>query len=63
MAGQFDKESSVKNFEWHRERTLREVKKGVTALGANKIDWNLRAVAKKHGEQAARELARELRSR
>jgi len=63
MAGQFDKESSVKNFEWHRERTLREAKKGVSALGANKIDWNLRAVAKKHGEQAARELAREMRSR
>ena len=63
MAGQFDRETSVKNFEWHRERVLREKKKSVNAIGANKIDWNLRAVAKKHGEQAARELARELRSR
>ena len=53
MSGQFDKESSVKNFEWHRERAIREVKKGVSSIGANKIDWNLRAVAKKHGEQAA----------
>jgi hypothetical protein len=64
MPGQFDKESSVQNFEWHRERVLREKKKGtVDSVGANRIDFNLRAVAKKHGEKAARELARELRSR
>ena len=63
MAGQFDKETSVKNFEWHRERVLREKKKGVSAIGANRVDWNVRAVRDKHGEQAARELQRELRSK
>jgi len=63
MSGQFDKETSVQNFEWHRRRVLREKKKGVSAIGANRVDWNIRAVAKKHGEKAARELQRELRSR
>ena len=63
MSGQFDKETSVKNFEWHRERVLREKNKGVSAIGANRVDWNIRAVAAKHGEKAARELQRELRSR
>ena len=63
MAGQFDKESNVKNFEWHRERTLREKKKGVSSVSVNRVDFNLRAVAAKHGEKAAKELAREFRSR
>ena len=63
MAGQFDKETSVKNFEWHRERVLREKKKSVNPISVNRVDWNIRAVAKKHGEKAAKELLRELRSR
>ena len=63
MAGQFDKETNVKNFEWHRERVLREKKNGVSAIGANRVDWNVRAVEAKHGKEAARELQRELRSR
>ena len=63
MSGQFDKETSIKNFEWHRERVLREKKKSVNSISANRVDFNLRAVAAKHGEKAARELARELKSR
>ncbi len=63
MGGQFDKETSIKNFEWHRERTLREKKNGVNSISANRVDFNLRAVAKKHGEKAARELSREFKSR
>ena len=64
MSGQFDKETSNQNFEWHRERVLREKKKrSVDATGVNRINFNLKAVAEKHGEKAARELARELRSR
>ena len=62
MSGQFDKETSNQNFEWHRERVLREKKKG-SEISANRVNFNLKAVAEKHGERAARELARELRSR
>ena len=63
MGGQFDKETSIKNFEWHRERLLREKKKNVNAISDNRVNWNIRAVAEKHGKKAARELAREFRSR
>jgi hypothetical protein len=63
MAGQFDKETNIKNFEWHRERVLREKRKGVNPISANRVDWNIRAVEKKHGKEAARELQRELRSK
>lgn len=60
--GQFDNETSNKNFEWHRERALRE-KKAPNAASANRIEYNLKAIAKKHGEQAAREVAREVESK
>lgn len=60
--GQFDKESSVKHFEWHRERALRE-KKSNSSTSENRKDFLIRSVAKVHGEKAARELVRELRSR
>lgn len=62
MAGQFDKETSNKNFEWHRERALRE-KKEPNAFTKNRIDYNLKAIEKKHGEKAAREIVRELNSK
>ena len=60
--GQFDRETSVKNFEWHRERVLREKKKK-NAFSDNRVSWNLRAIAEKHGQKAAMEMARELRSK
>ena len=63
MPGQFDKETSIQNFEWHRSRVLKEKRKGVSAVSANRVDFNLCAVAKKHGEKAAKELSRELRSK
>lgn len=63
MSGQFDKESSCKNFEWHRERVMREKKKGVSSIGANRVDFLVRNVKKEHGEKAARELIKELRSK
>lgn len=62
MAGQFDKESSVKHFEWHRERALRD-KDNSNPISENRKDFLIRSVAKKHGEKAARELIRELRSK
>ena len=61
-SGQFDKETNVQNFEWHRTRALKEVKKS-NPEGMNRVMFNLNAVAKKHGEKAATELARELKSR
>ena len=62
MSGQFDKESSVKHFEWHRERALREKKKS-GQVSSNRKDFLIRSVKKTHGEKAARELVKELRSR
>jgi hypothetical protein len=59
VSGQFDKESSCQNYEWHRERALREAKKP-KAESQNRIEYNLRAIAAKHGDKAARELAREV---
>ena len=60
--GQFDKETSIKNFEWHRERALRE-KKNPNVYSKNRLDYNLQAIAEKHGEKAVREMIKELRSR
>jgi len=60
--GQFDKETSNQNFEWHRERALRE-KRNPSATSANRVDYNLKAIEKKHGAQAAREMAREIQSK
>jgi len=58
--GQFDKETSVQNYEWHRTRALKEMKKS-NPEGMNRVMFNLNAVEKKHGVKAANELARELK--
>lgn len=58
----FKNESSVNNFEWHRERILRE-KKTPNSCTRNRLSWNLREISKKHGAKAARELMREYKSK
>ena len=62
MPGQFDKETSSKNYEWHRERILRE-KKRASREKDNRVNWNLKSIAEKHGVKAAREMEREFRSK
>lgn len=62
MSGQFDKETTRQNFEWHRERALRE-KKNPNRTSDNRIKYNLKAVAQKHGTKAAMELLKEIRSK
>lgn len=62
MGGQFDNETTSKNYEWHRERILREKKKG-NKYSDNRVDWNVREIRKKHGDQAAREIIREFKSK
>ncbi len=62
MSGQFDKETSVQNFEWHRERALREKKKP-GAESQNRVEYNLKAIEKKHGAKAAGEVLREFNSK
>ena len=51
-----------KIYEWHRERILREKKKG-NAFSQNRVDFNLRAIAAKHGDKAAQEAAKEFGSK
>lgn len=64
MAKRFENETSVQNYEWHRRRVLKEkAPRERSQWTNNRIEWNLRQVQKKHGAQAARELAREYRSR
>lgn len=62
MSGQFDKETSVKNFEWHRERALRE-KRSPKPESGNRIEYNLKAIEKKHGNKAASEVMKEINSK
>jgi len=62
MSGQFDKETSRQNYEWHRERALRE-KKNLKPIGVNKMIYNVKAIEKKHGVKAARELIKEINSK
>lgn len=62
MSGQFDKETTNKNFEWHRERLLRE-KRSPNAFTQNRVDFNLKAIEKTHGEKAAREAIKEFNSK
>lgn len=62
MPGQFDKETSVNNFEWHRERALR-AKTSSDRESGNRMIYNLKAVENKHGAKAANELMRELNSK
>lgn len=51
-------ESSIKHYEWHRERALREKQKP-TGYSDNRVQWNAREVEKKHGTEAVKELAKE----
>lgn len=60
--GQFDKETSRQNFEWHRERALRE-KKNPTKHSPARLEYNIKAIEKKHGVKAAREIIREIQSK
>jgi hypothetical protein len=55
-------ETSIQHFEWHRERVLREKRKG-SPEGSNRLAWNIREIEKKHGQRAAREVEREFRSK
>lgn len=55
-------ESSIKHFEWHRERALRE-KKNPNAFSSNRVSWNVREIEKKHGVKAAKEMMREFNSK
>jgi len=56
------KESSRQNFEWHRERLLRE-KKSPNVYSLNRATYNINAIEKKHGERAASEVTKEFNSR
>lgn len=62
MPGQFDKETTRQNFEWHRERALRE-KHNPNSASSNRVDYNLKAIQAKHGDKAAFEVAREVASK
>jgi len=55
-------ESSAKNFEWHRERVLRE-KHNPNSYSDNRVNWNARAIEKKHGKGAVKEMAKEFNSK
>lgn len=61
-SGQFDKETSNQNFEWHRKRALKE-KKNNRSESANRMEYNLKAIQKKHGDKAAYELYKEIKSK
>lgn len=58
MGDKFKNETSCQNYEWHRERTLRE-KENPNAHSAARVDWNLRQIEKRHGQKAAREMVKE----
>ena len=62
MPGQFDQETNRQNYEWHRERALRE-KHRPTSESANRVEYNLKAIAQKHGEKAAKEIIKEFKSK
>lgn len=62
MSGQFDRETTNQNFEWHRKRLLKEAGKGDGA-SQNRVEFNLRAIANKHGEQAVQEVYKEYQSK
>ena len=55
-------ETTRQNYEWHRERALRQKKSsGQEAL--NRMAFNVKAVEKQHGKKAAQELLREIGSK
>lgn len=60
--GQFEKETKNQNYEWHRERTLRE-KKNPVSESANRVEYNLREISKNHGDKAAKEMISEFKSK
>ena len=62
MPGQFDNETSRQNYEWHRERALRE-KRNPNSASSNRMDYNLKAIESKHGVKAAAELIKEINSK
>lgn len=62
MSGQFDKETSRQNFEWHRERALRE-KRSPKSESGNRMIYNVNAIEKKHGAKAAAEVVKEINSK
>ena len=51
-------ESSIKNFEWHRERALRE-RKNPNIYSGSRVEWNMREIEKKHGKKASKEMVKE----
>jgi len=55
MSGQFDNETSRQNFEWHRQRALRE-KRHPNSTSVNRMIFNVNAIEKKHGTKAAIEI-------
>lgn len=62
MPGQFDKETNRQNFEWHRERALRE-KKNPNKFSPARVEYNIKAIQSKHGDKAAKEIIREIQSK
>lgn len=62
MPGQFDKESSRQNYEWHRERALR-AKKEPSKESLNRMIYNVNAIEKSHGKKAAEEMVKEINSK
>lgn len=61
FGGAMAQETSGQNYEWHRERVLRE-KKNPNNCSTNRVEWNVREIAKNHGEKAAKEMAKEFNS-
>lgn len=57
-----DKETSHQNYEWHRERLLRE-KKHPNAYSTNRAIYNVNAIESKHGKKAASEATKEFNSK
>jgi hypothetical protein len=55
-------ETSRQNYEWHRERLLRE-KQSPNAFSSNRAIYNITAIEKKHGAKAAAEATKEFNSK
>lgn len=62
MSGQFDKETTNQNYEWHRKRLLKEAK-NPSPESQSRVEFNLRSIAEKHGEQGVREALKEYNSK
>ena len=55
-------ESSRQNYEWHRERALRE-RVEPNKYSANRAEWNIRRIEEAHGKKAAHEITKEFNSK